>query len=372
MARPPPSSSAVFDHATRPRTAVLLIQLGTPAAPTAAALRPYLAQFLGDPRVVEIPRLVWWPILHGIILNTRPARSAKKYASVWTEEGSPLMAHSVRQSKLLRGALGERGHDVEVALAMRYGEPSIPSVLAQLRERNVTRLLVLPLYPQYSASTTATAFDEVGRVLAGWRNVPELRWVRNFHDDDGYIDALAARVRHAWERDGRGERLVMSFHGVPRRTLELGDPYHCECLATARLLAERLGLTRDQWLVTFQSRFGKAQWLQPYTEPTVERLAHEGVKRIDVVCPGFVSDCLETLEEIAMEVRAAFEAGGGETFRYIPCLNDSPPFIDALARLAERHLGGWPTQALEAEASVRRDRALVDRRARAVELGAAG
>ena len=242
-----------------------MVQLGTPAAPTAAALRPYLAQFLGDPRVVEIPRLLWWPILHGIILNTRPAKSARKYASVWTDEGSPLMVHSVRQSKLLRGALGERGHDIEVALAMRYGEPSIASVLEGLRERGVVRLLVLPMYPQYSASTTATVFDEIGRVLRGWRNLPEVRWIRGFHDDAGYVDALAQRLRAAWARDGRGERLVMSFHGVPRRTLELGDPYHCECHATARLLAERLGLARGEWVVTFQSRFGKAQWLQPYT-----------------------------------------------------------------------------------------------------------
>jgi ferrochelatase len=366
----PSAAAAPFDHAARPRSAVLLVQLGTPAAPTAAALRPYLAQFLGDPRVVEIPRAVWMPILHGIILNTRPARSARKYASVWTDEGSPLMVHSVRQAKLLRGWLGEHEHEVEVALAMRYGEPSIASVLADLRTRNVTRLLVLPLYPQYSASTTATVFDEVGRVLRGWRNLPELRWVRGFHDDDGYVDALAAQVRRAWARDGQGERLVMSFHGVPRRTLDLGDPYHCECLATARRLAERLGLARERWVVTFQSRFGKAQWLQPYTEPTLQALARGGVKSVDVVCPGFVSDCLETLEEIAIEARAAFLDAGGTTFRYIECLNESPEFVAALGALAERQMAGWPTRALEADASVRRDRALVDRRARALELGA--
>ncbi|MCX7228556.1 MAG: ferrochelatase [Burkholderiales bacterium] len=369
---PRSSPPAAFDHATRPRTAVLVVQLGTPAAPTAAALRPYLAQFLGDPRVVEIPRLLWWPILHGIILNTRPAKSAKKYASVWTDEGSPLMVHSVRQAKLLRGALGERGHDVEVVLAMRYGEPSIPSVLEGLRERNVTRLLVLPMYPQYSASTTATVFDEVHRVLAGWRNLPEVRWVRNFHVDDGYIEALATQVRESWARNGRGERLLMSFHGVPRRTLDLGDPYHCECHATARRLAERLGLAREDWVVTFQSRFGKAQWLQPYTEPTLERLAREGVRRVDAVCPGFVADCLETLEEIAMEAKEAFLHAGGESFRYIECLNGAPAFIDGLAGLVERQMSGWPTLALDAEASVRRDRLLVERRARAVELGAQG
>lgn len=364
------SSTVAFDHASRPRTAVLLVQLGTPAAPTAAALRPYLAEFLGDPRVVEIPRLVWWPILHGIILRTRPAKSAKKYASVWTDEGSPLMVNSVRQAKLLQGVLGERGHEVEVALAMRYGEPSIRSVLEGLRERNVTRLLVLPMYPQYSASTTATVFDEVSRVLRGWRNLPEVRWIRNFHDDPGYLDALAAGIRSAWERDGRGERLVMSFHGVPRRTLELGDPYHCECHVTARLLAERLGLSPGEWLVTFQSRFGKAQWLQPYTEPTLQRLAAEGVKRVDVTCPGFVSDCLETLEEIAMEAKEAFLHAGGERFEYLRCLNDSPAFVAGLAGLAERHLAGWPTAAPDAAAALRRDQALAERRKRALALGA--
>lgn len=339
MARtsPPPA----FDHAARSRTAVLLVQLGTPAAPTAAALRPYLAQFLGDPRVVEIPRLLWWPILHGIILNTRPAKSARKYASVWTDEGSPLKVHSVRQSTLLRGALGERGHDLEIALAMRYGEPSIESVLGELRARGVSRLLVLPMYPQYSASTTATVFDEVARVLRGWRNLPEVRWVRSFHDDAGYVDALAAQVRRAWERDGRGERLVMSFHGVPRRTLELGDPYHCECHVTARLLAERLGLARGEWIVTFQSRFGKAQWLQPYTEPTLEQLARDGVRSVDVVCPGFVADCLETLEEIEGENKEHFMHHGGEQFAYVPCLNDSPEGMDVITNVVERELQGW-------------------------------
>jgi ferrochelatase len=319
--------------------------------------------------VVEIPRLIWWPILHGIILNTRPAKSAHKYASVWMDEGSPLMVHSVRQTDLLRQKLAERGHDVELVLAMRYGEPSIASVLESLRERNMTRLLVVPMYPQYAGSTSATVFDEAGRVLQGWRNLPEMRWVRNFHDDSGYIEALAAKVREAWDRDGRGERLVMSFHGVPRRTLELGDPYHCECLVTARLLAQRLGLSRDQWVVTFQSRFGKAQWLQPYTEPTLEALAREGVREVDVICPGFVVDCLETLEEISIEAKSAFLKAGGHTFRYIPCLNEAPVFIDALASLVESHLAGWPTSAQVVGQAVQ-DGTLSDRRARALALGA--
>jgi protoporphyrin/coproporphyrin ferrochelatase len=360
-----------FSHDQRPRTAVLLVQLGTPDAPTAAAVRPYLRQFLSDPRVVEIPPFVWWPILNGVILTTRPRKSARKYASVWTPEGSPLRVYSERQATMLRGWLGERGHDVEVALAMRYGEPSIPSVLEDLRRRNVTRLLVLPLYPQYASSTTATAFDEVNDVLRRWRNLPEVRWVRSFHDDDRYLDALVATVTRAWEDIGPPDKLVMSFHGLPRRTLELGDPYHCECHATGRLLMQRLGLRREDCIVTFQSRFGRAKWLQPYTEPTLRELGRSGVGRVDVVCPGFVSDCLETLEEISIEAKAAFLEAGGRDFRYIPCVNDSAPFIEALADLTERHMQGWPTARREAGAtSDAEDAALAARKRRAMEMGA--
>ncbi|MCD6734735.1 MAG: ferrochelatase [Burkholderiaceae bacterium] len=344
------SSASGFDHAAPTRTAVLLVQLGTPDAPTPAALRRYLREFLSDPRVVEIPRLAWLPILHGVILRTRPAQSARKYATIWTDEGSPLLVHTRRQAKLLRGALGALGHELEVAFAMRYGNPSIPAVLRELRKRNVARLLVLPLYPQYAAATSATALDAVARELAGWRNLPELRMVRGFHAHDGYIDALAAHVRRAWERDGRAERLVMSFHGVPRRTLELGDPYHCECLATGRRLAERLGLRPDEWLLTFQSRFGRAEWLRPYTEPSLRELAASGVRSVEVICPGFVADCLETLEEIAIEGRRAFLEAGGREFRYLGCLNEAPTFIEALASIARQHLSGWPTRPVPASA----------------------
>lgn len=360
-----------FDHGAAPRTAVLMVQLGTPAAPTAGALRPYLKQFLSDPRVVEIPRLLWWPLLNGIILTTRPAKSAKKYESVWSEGGSPLMVNSVRQRELLSQALAAQGQEVEVALAMRYGEPSIESVLSELRERNLTRLLVLPLYPHYAGSTTATAIDEVTRVLRGWRNLPEVRWIRNFHDDSGWLDALAAHVKARWAEQGRAQKLVMSFHGVPRRTLELGDPYHCECLASARLLAERLGLSRDEWVVTFQSRFGKAEWLQPYTEPTLVELARAGTRSVDLICPGFVSDCLETLEEIAIEARHAFLEAGGEQFRYLPCLNDDPGFITALSGLVRRHTAGWPTEAPGPAEQLRQSTELCERARRARELGAA-
>ena len=331
-----------FKHGNTPRTGVLLVNLGTPAAPTAAALRPYLKQFLSDPRVVEIPRLVWWPILNGIILNTRPAKSAKKYASIWMDEGSPLKVHTERQTKLLAGYLSKAGHDeLDIAYAMRYGAPSIPDSLNAMRARGCTRILVVPLYPQYSASTTATVTDEVARCLMRWRNQPEVRFVRNFHDHPGYIAALAQSVRDHWHKNGEPERLILSFHGVPKRSLMLGDPYHCECHKTGRLVAEALGLARERVLVTFQSRFGKAEWLKPYTQPMLEELASQGVGRVDVMCPGFVSDCLETLEEIGLECKEAFLSKGGKAFHYIPCLNERHDWIEGLTGMVREHLGHW-------------------------------
>ena len=339
------SPEAPYAHGTRPRTAVLMVNLGTPEFPKPAAVRRYLREFLSDPRVVEIPRLVWWPILYGLVLTLRPRQSAAKYASIWSPQGSPLMVHSKEQATLLRGYLGERGVEADVALAMRYGEPSIARVLAELRRQHAERVLVLPMYPQYSGSTTASVVDAVSSVLKGLRNLPELRWVKHFHDDSGYIDALKASVLKHWSAHGRaqdaGGKLVMSFHGVPKRTLLLGDPYHCECQKTARLLAEALGLDNDEFVVSFQSRFGRAEWLQPYTAATLRDLGRSGVTRVDVICPGFPADCLETLEEIAIEGKQAFLGAGGKEFRYIPCLNGSPPFMHALARLAERHMQGW-------------------------------
>lgn len=324
-----------------PRTAIILCNLGTPDEATAPALRRYLAEFLGDPRVVEIPGLLWKPILHGIILRTRPAQSAAKYASIWQAEGSPLKVWTEKQATLLRGYLGERGHHVTVRAAMRYGSPAIPAVLDELKAEGVTRVLVLPAYPQYSGTTTASLFDAVARWGMDIRHLPELRFVNRYHDDDGYIDALARRVRQHWMNQGRGDHLVMSFHGIPQRCVDLGDPYRDECQVTADKLAARLGLSPSDWTMSFQSRFGKAKWLEPYTQPTLERMAREGLKSVDVVCPGFTSDCLETLEEIRMEVQHAFKAAGGHTFEYIDCLNDSPDWIRALADLAERHLQGW-------------------------------
>jgi len=345
-----------YHHGQPARCAVLMVNLGTPDEPTPRALRRYLAEFLNDPRVVEIPRLLWWPILHGIILRTRPKRSAAKYATVWTPEGSPLAVWTARQAAAVGQLLAARGHRLVVEHAMRYGKPAIPEVMDRLRAAGVTQVLVLPMYPQYAAATTASVCDKLLQWACGARRMPALRFVAEYHDDSGYIGALAASVQAHWQAHGRAERLVLSFHGVPHRSLMLGDPYHCQCHKSARLLAERLGLAGDEVLVTFQSRFGKAKWLEPYTEPTLVALASQGIRRVDIMCPGFVADCLETLEEIAQEANAAFIGAGGQDFRYIPCLNDDPAWIAALAAIVERQLQGWDTQETPDAAQLARQR----------------
>ncbi|HEY8027300.1 MAG TPA: ferrochelatase [Burkholderiaceae bacterium] len=331
-------------HGARSKHAIVLVNLGTPEEPTAPAVRRYLKEFLSDPRVVEIPRFIWWIILHAIILPFRSSKSAHKYASIWSPDGSPLKVHTEKQAKLLRGYLGQRGHDVEVVYAMRYGTPAVSQVLDKLKADGADRILVLPAYPQYSGPTTASIYDAVFAHFAGQRNIPELRFIKHYHDHPAYIKALTDSINAYWERHGRPDKLVISFHGVPKRTLLLGDPYYCECHKTARLLTANLGLDDSKCLLTFQSRFGKAEWLQPYTAPTVKKLAQDGVGRVDVICPGFTSDCLETLEEIAMEVRAEFLTHGGKDFHYIPCLNESPPWISAMSDIAEQHLQGWTTK----------------------------
>jgi ferrochelatase len=331
-------------HGAVSQNAIVLVNLGTPDAPTRKAVRRYLKEFLSDPRVVEIPKRIWWFILHLVILPFRSGKSAQKYQMIWTRDGSPLKVHTQRQAQLLQDMLEERGHDsVTVRMAMRYGSPSLPEVLDQLKAEHCDRIAILPAYPQYSGTTTGSIWDAVFAHYARVRNVPELRLVKHYHDHDGYIDALRDAILEHWDNHGRGDKLVMSFHGVPKRTLLLGDPYHCECQKTGRLLAERLHLKPDDYVVTFQSRFGRAEWLQPYTAPTVQQLAREGVRRLDVICPGFTSDCLETLEEINMEVRRDFEAAGGQEYHYIPCLNESPGWIAGMAEIAEQHLIGWPT-----------------------------
>lgn len=355
-----------YSHGTQPRVGVLLLNLGTPDAPTPAALRRYLRQFLSDRRVVEIPRLLWWPILHGIILNTRPAKSAEKYAQIWTRDGSPLLVHTRRQATMLQGYLGSRGIQAQVVFGMRYGNPSVASALHQLRAKNCDRILVLPLYPQYAASSSASAMDAVWQTLQHMRNVPEIRSVKHYHDHPGYIAALAASVRDHWMMHGRSERLIMSFHGTPRRSLELGDPYHCECQKTGRLLAEALGLATEQYQVCFQSRFGRAQWLQPYLAPTLQELGQQGLRRVDVICPGFSSDCLETLEEVAMEGKSLFQAAGGGDYHYIPALNDRDDWLHALSDIVAAHLTGWDT----ATPDPARKETLERARQRALAMGA--
>lgn len=363
-----------FDHREIPAVGVLLSNLGTPDAPTARAVRPYLRQFLLDPRVIELPRALWWTILHLFVLTRRPRRSAALYRKIWTDEGSPLLAISRRQTAALGAALGRRiGEPVHVELGMRYGRPSVPAALRALRHRGCRRLLVLPLYPQYSATSTGSTFDAVAAELSTWRRVPELRTVMGYHDAPGYLDAVAASLRRAWREGGEPERLLFSYHGIPMRYFRGGDPYHCYCHKTARLVAERLGLADDRWSVSFQSQFGREQWLGPATDATVRELARAGVERLDVVSPAFSADCLETLEELAGEVREAWVGAGGppQGYRYVPCLNDAPDHVEFLADLACRHLAGWVTPAAEwseeearrrAEATSRRARAMIESR----------
>ena len=332
-----------FDHASEDRLGVLLINLGTPDDATTSSVRRYLAEFLWDPRVIELPRPLWWLILHGVILRLRPRQSAEAYREVWTEEGSPLLTESRQQRAALEEMLtASLPVPVPVALGMRYGNPSISAALEELRVQNVRRLLILPLYPQYSASTTASAFDAVAQAFASWRWLPEMRFVTQYHDEDGYISALSASVREYWAAQGRGEHLIMSFHGLPRRYLLAGDPYHCHCHKTARLLADNLFLKPNEWSISFQSRVGREEWLKPYTEEHLKELAAAGTKRVDVVCPGFSVDCLETLEEIAIRYADTFVEAGGEALSYVPALNDRKDHMSFLTQLVIRQIQGWP------------------------------
>jgi ferrochelatase len=329
-------------HGADARIGVLLANLGTPDAPSPAALRRYLREFLSDPRVVEAPRALWWLILNLVILRVRPQRSARLYRTVWTAEGSPLLVTTRRQAAALAEELVRRsGASVAVEAAMRYGRPSIGSGLRRLAEQGCGRVVVLPAYPQYAAATTGSTFDAVARELTTWRNLPELRMVRSYHDHPGYIAALAASVRDAWADGRRPAKLILSFHGIPQRYADAGDPYPTECWRTARLLTGELGLQRRCWALTFQSRFGRERWLTPYTDKTLETLGRKALAGIDVMCPGFAADCLETLEEIAVTNREVFEHAGGTGYRYIPALNDRPDHIAALADVVSSHLAGW-------------------------------
>ena len=364
-----------YDHREIPAVGVLLANLGTPEAPTAGALRPYLRQFLRDPRVIEMPRWKWWPILELLVLTTRPARSAALYRKIWTPEGSPLLVISRRQRDAVAAELARRvGTPLHVALGMRIGEPSIPAAARELRAKGCRRLLLLPLFPQYSGTSTASTFDALAEELSTWRRVPELRTVMGYHDEPGYLDAVAASIREAWAApDGHGEpaKLLFSFHGIPLRYFRGGDPYHCLCHKTARLVAERLGLADDRWEVAFQSRFGREEWLKPYTDKTVQAMARAKVGRLDVISPAFSADCLETLEELDGLNREFWVDAGGksEDYRYLPCLNDRPDHVAFLAGLIERHLAGWiePAATYDPEAA----RRAADESARRAEAMAA-
>jgi protoporphyrin/coproporphyrin ferrochelatase len=330
---------ASSNAAAGPVTGILLVNLGTPDEPTPRAVRAFLKEFLSDSRVVDIPRIVWLPILYGIILTTRPAKTAKKYESIWTKDGSPLAVYTRRQAQLLRGYLGEQmGRPVAVEYAMRYGNPSIRAGIEALQAKGCARIVVLPLYPQYASSATGSVEDELQRLQAKLKPAPALKVVKTFHEHPAYIDAIVTNVLAHWMKIRRpdfakGDKLVMTFHGVPRAHIDKGDPYERECLKTAELIAHQLDLKKGQYIATFQSRFGKAEWLKPYTDTTLEELGRAGTERVDVICPGFAADCLETLEEIAIEGKATFREAGGKDYHYLPVTNDTEPFIRAIAAL---------------------------------------
>ena len=331
-----------YNHGDPAKVGIILANLGTPDHPTAKALRKYLGQFLMDRRVVEIPRFIWCWILHCIILVFRPSASAKKYQQVWTSKGSPLLVNAKKQKELLRKSIAKtHKQPIEVELGMSYGNPSMKSAFESLRKKNCTKILLFPLYPQYAASSSASAMDSLWRILMRTRNVPEIRTIRHYHDHPAYIDALKNSILSFWGKHGKPSKLIMSFHGIPKKSLMEGDPYHCECHKTGRLLAEALKLKDNDYQVCFQSRFGQAEWLKPYFSEVIKGLGESKEKYVQVVCPGFSSDCLETLEEINMEGLEIFKSNGGMDYEYIPALNDNSWWIKAMQEIAESHMHGW-------------------------------
>jgi ferrochelatase len=331
-----------FSHKQQDKIGVLITNLGTPDAPKKKDLKRYLREFLSDPRVVEVPRLIWWMILNFVILNIRPRRSAHAYSTVWTERGSPLLFHTQDQTDALRKKLTEQyGDNIVVEFAMRYGSPSVDSVISKMLDQGVRKLAILPLYPQYCASTTASTFDAVANSFAKKRLIPELRFINHYHDFPSYINAVANKIRQHWQLNGRADKLIFTYHGIPKRYLTNGDPYHCECYKTSRLIAENLGLSKGEYMVTFQSRFGREEWLQPYTDKTLMSLPEQGVKSVQLVCPGFSADCLETIEEIGIENRDYFIEAGGERYEYIEALNAEPEHIEMMSELLAQNLLGW-------------------------------
>jgi ferrochelatase len=331
-----------FTHSQADKIGILLINLGTPDAPEKTALKRYLKEFLADPRVVEIPRLLWWIILNTIILKFRPRRSAAAYAAIWTDAGSPLLVNTRKQAEAVAEQLHSEGfNDVVVEFAMRYGNPSMASVIDSMFRQGVRKLLFLPLYPQYSATTTGSTFDAIADDFRQRRWLPDFRFVSHYHDYPPFIEAAAARIREHWQQHGRADKLLLSYHGIPQRYLLKGDPYYCECHKTSRLIAEALGLHQERYQTTFQSRFGRERWLQPYTDATLKALPAEGVTSVEVFCPGFAADCLETIEEIGKENRKYFAEAGGKQYEYISALKDRQEHIAALTKLITVQLQGW-------------------------------
>lgn len=351
-------------HGAPTSTGVLLVNLGTPDAPTTAGVRRFLRAFLSDPRVVEMPRWLWWLALNGVILRVRPRRSAHAYRQIWTERGSPLLMYSEALAAKLRARLQAAANDFQLALGMTYGSPSIPAALAQLRAVGMRRLLVLPLYPQYSATTTAAVFDQVTQELARWRWLPEMRFINQYFREPAYLQAASDAVQAHWRQHGR-KHLLFSFHSIPQRYFDAGDPYFCQCQETARGIAERLQLRADEWSVSFQSQVARQEWLKPYTDQWLTERASTGLKAVTVACPGFAIDNLETLEEIALRNRAAFLAAGGAQYDYVPALNDGDAHVELLAQLVFHHTQGWRELAHEPD-----DAGRANARERALQMGA--
>ena len=330
-----------YEHGSKEAVGVLITNLGTPDAPKKKELKVYLNQFLSDPRVIELPKILWQILLKLVILQVRPSKSAEAYKKIWTKNGSPLLDISKRQLEKIKLSLSTSHPNMIFEVGMRYGNPSIPNALRNLQKQNLRKLLVLPMYPQYCAATTGSTFDEVTNVLQKWRWIPELRFINQYFEDDKYVQALSNSITSFWEKHSKPQKIIFSYHGIPKKYLLNGDPYHCFCLKTTRLVKEKIGLSDDEIMTTFQSRFGKAEWLQPYTSETLKELPKQGIKDINIISPGFSSDCLETLEELEEENREYFMESGGEQYKYIPCLNDDDEHIDVFVNLIKKNIQGW-------------------------------
>ena len=331
-----------YEHGSKEKIGVLITNLGTPDAPNKKELKVYLNQFLSDPRVIELPKILWQIILKLVILQIRPSKSAEAYKQIWTDKGSPLLDIANRQLNKIQSSFSSKNENIVFEVGMRYGNPSIPDALLKLQKKQVRRLLVLPMYPQYCAATTGSTFDEVTNVLQKWRWIPEMRFINQYFEEKKYIEALSNSINSFWKKTSKPQKIIFSYHGIPKRYLTNGDPYHCFCLKTTRLVKEHMGLSDDEIMTTFQSRFGREEWLKPYTSETLKELPKQGIKNIHIISPGFSSDCLETLEELEEENKEYFMESGGENYHYIPCLNDHDDHIDVFVNLIKKHTQGWP------------------------------